>query len=41
MKQRNFHQLAIIRGEARGATRSIPSKKRYRRRAKHKADYGA
>lgn len=28
IKQRDFHKLAIIRGEARGGTTSVPNKKR-------------
>ncbi len=35
-KQRDFHKLAIIRREARGHTTAVPSKKAYRRHAKHK-----
>jgi len=35
-KQRDFHHLAIIRREARGKTTAVPSKKVYRRHAKHK-----
>lgn len=35
MKKRDFHKLAIIRGEARGYTTTVPSKKCYRRREKH------
>jgi len=36
MKPRDFHKLAIIRGEARGHTSSIASKKVYKRKVKHK-----
>ncbi len=35
-KPRDFHHLAIIRREARGNTTAVPSKKVYRRHAKHK-----
>lgn len=34
MKQRDFHKLAIIRGEARGNTTYVPSKKVYNRKKK-------
>ncbi len=37
MKQRDFHKLAIIKRQARGFTSSIPSKKIYSRKIKHKA----
>jgi hypothetical protein len=36
MKYRDYHKLAIIRREARGNTTSIPSKKIYKRKPKHK-----
>jgi len=36
MKPRDYHKLAIIRGEARGHTSFLASKKLYRRKAKHK-----
>jgi hypothetical protein len=36
MKMRNFHQLKIIRREAKGATSVIPLKCRYSRKIKHK-----
>ena len=39
MKQRNFHQVAVIRREARGFTAAVPSKKRYRRHPRHKLAY--
>jgi len=35
MKQRDFHKLAVLCGEARGHTSSVPSKKLYRRKEKH------
>ena len=35
MKQRDFHKLAILRGEARGYTTTVPSKKAYNRKFKH------
>ncbi|MEA3492274.1 MAG: hypothetical protein U9R27_10280 [Campylobacterota bacterium] len=35
MKKRDFHKLAIIRGEARGYTTTMPSKKVYSRKIKH------
>ena len=38
MKKRDFHKLAIIRGEARGDTRAIASKKLYSRKQKHPKD---
>ncbi len=36
MKKRDFHKLAIIKREARGNTSSVPSKKIYKRKIKHK-----
>ncbi|SFV50181.1 hypothetical protein MNB_SV-6-1780 [hydrothermal vent metagenome] len=36
MQIRDYHKLAIIRGEARGDTRFIASKKLYSRKIKHK-----
>jgi hypothetical protein len=36
LKQRNFHQLAIIRRETFGTTRVVASRKRYTRKIKHK-----
>jgi hypothetical protein len=36
LKPRDFHKLAIIRHEARGHTTSVPSKKEYSRKVKHK-----
>ena len=36
MKRRDFNKLAILRNEARGYTTSVPSKKLYRRKEKHK-----
>jgi hypothetical protein len=36
MKRRDLHQLSIIRRETFGRTRSIPSKKAYSRKCKHK-----
>ena len=36
MTPRNFHKLAIVKREARGDTRSIPSKKLYSRKRKHR-----
>ena len=36
MKIRNFHKLAIIKREARGFSSSVPSKKVYSRKVKHK-----
>ncbi len=36
MKPRSFHQLAIIRKEAKGNTTAVPSKKYYSRKMKHK-----
>ncbi len=38
MKHRDFHKLAIIRKEARGHTTSVPSKKAYTRKRKHKKE---
>ena len=35
MKPRDLHKLAIIRRQARGFTSAVPSKKVYRRKAKH------
>jgi len=35
MKKRDFHKLAILRGEARGHATFVPSKKLYKRRGKH------
>jgi len=35
-KIRDFHKLAIIKREARGNTTSVPSKKRYKRKPKHR-----
>ena|GEM_PF-1965800 len=35
-KIRDFHKLKILRGEARGYTSVIASKKSYRRTPKHK-----
>ncbi len=35
MRQRNLHNLAIIKREARGKTTVIPSKKLYKRKQKH------
>ncbi len=35
MKHRNLHKLAIIKGEARGYSSAILSKKRYNRKIKH------
>jgi len=40
MKQRDFHRLAIIKGEVRGHTSAVPSKKAYTRKTKHKAVKG-
>lgn len=40
MKLRDFHKLAIVRREARGNTTAVPSKKVYRRKAKHVKCYG-
>lgn len=37
MRVRDFHKLAIIRREARGNTTSVPSKKLYSRKEKHKS----
>jgi len=37
MKPRDFHKLAILRGEARGYTTAVPSKKHYKRSTKAKA----
>lgn len=34
-KQRDFHKLAIIRGEVRGYTTTVPYKKIYSRRVKY------
>jgi len=39
MKQRDFHKLAIIRKEARGYTTTVPSKKAYTRKIKHKKSF--
>lgn len=36
MKKRDFHRLAIIKGEARGNTTAVPSKKVYKRKEKHR-----
>jgi hypothetical protein len=36
MKHRDFHQLAIIKKEAKGYTSYIISKKKYKRHQKHK-----
>lgn len=36
MKPRNYHQLAIIRREAKGNTTVLLSKKHYSRKVKHK-----
>jgi hypothetical protein len=36
MKKRDFHRLAIIKREARGNTTTVPSKKVYKRKVKHK-----
>jgi hypothetical protein len=36
MKHRDFHRLAMIRGETRGYTTTVPSKKVYSRKIKHK-----
>ena len=36
MTPRNFHKLAIVKREARGDTRTIPSKKLYSRKLKHR-----
>jgi len=33
---RDFHKLAIVRGEAQGKTQVIPNTKRYTRKVKHK-----
>jgi len=38
MKARDFHKLAIIKKEARGYTTSVPSKKIYSRKLKHKSN---
>gem|GEM_PF-1928273 len=35
IKRRNRHQLAVIRGEAKGRTSIVSSAKIYKRRAKH------
>ena len=40
MKKRDFHKLAIIKGEARGNTTTVPSKKAYKREVKHKKSEG-
>ena len=39
IKIRDLHKLAIIKGEARGYTTAIPSKKAYKRHDKHKKIY--
>ena len=39
MTPRNLHKLAIVKREARGDTRSIPSKKLYSRKLKHRKRY--
>jgi hypothetical protein len=39
MKHRDFHRLAIIKGEARGNTTTVPSKKVYCRKQKHMKKY--
>ena len=36
---RNFHKLKILKGEARGHTSAIPSKKIYKRKSKHAPAY--
>ena len=36
MKPRNLHQLAIIRGEARGHQSTVSSKKHFSRKIKYK-----
>ncbi len=36
LKQRDFHQLAIIHKEVRGYQTSVPSKKVYKRKPKHR-----
>jgi len=35
-KPRDWHKLAILRGEAKGTTTAVPSKKLYSRKKKHK-----
>lgn len=37
--KRDFHKLAIIKGEVRGHTSVVKSKKGYTRKAKHKGVY--
>ena len=39
VKNRDYNRLAMIKGEARGYTTSIPSKKAYKRKSKHKKRY--
>jgi len=36
---RDYHKLAMLRGEANGKTRSVPSKKAYKRNPKHKKPF--
>jgi len=36
---RNYHKLKILKGEARGHTSAIPSKKIYKRKLKHVPSY--
>jgi hypothetical protein len=39
IKYRDYHKLSIIKKEARGYTTSIPSKKIYSRKVKHKQQW--
>ncbi len=36
IKQRDFHKLAILRGEANGRTSVVPDKKAFNKKIKHK-----
>ena len=36
---RDFHKLKILKGEARGNTSSVPSKKVYTRKSKHASSH--